>query len=405
MSFIYQNVTIGNKLDVKNTGKVITSTKGDLITDDGMHSIRLAVGLNGQALVADSTQTSGLTWKTLNATDIGLNAGNGLVLTDNTLNVGGSPTIISNNDNLEVNSSAISGQVLQSTGTVGNAATYGAISLNNTNSITGTLPISNGGTGSNTFATGNRLLSTNAGKTAFIETSLNPSTVVTTTGSQTLDNKTLNTPIITGSINDSNGNELLTFNPTTDAVNQISIQNSATSTGPIISATGNDDNIDLNINAKGDGNVNISSIEYPNTDGTAGQVLATNGAGQLSFVDVEISKIGTVTTTDATLTTIPALTITSTDTENTLYHIEAKFVARETIPNVQNVATFIVRSTLHNNTGTLTKIGTDLVYVSSQSETTWTADINASGLDIIFQVRGETTSTILWKASITVLTV
>jgi hypothetical protein len=39
-----------------------TTTKGDLIVDDGTNNIRLPVGTNGQVLTADSTQTAGVKW-------------------------------------------------------------------------------------------------------------------------------------------------------------------------------------------------------------------------------------------------------------------------------------------------------------------------------------------------------
>ena len=39
-----------------------TTTKGDLIASDGSDNIRLAVGVNGQVLQADSTQTAGVKW-------------------------------------------------------------------------------------------------------------------------------------------------------------------------------------------------------------------------------------------------------------------------------------------------------------------------------------------------------
>jgi len=57
--------------------------------------------------------------------------------------------------------------------------------------------------------------------------------------------------------------------------------------------TGNTDS-DLNINSNGTGNVKINSIAYPKTDGTAGQVLSTNGSGVLSFTTLPSAGIATV---------------------------------------------------------------------------------------------------------------
>lgn len=41
-----------------------TTTKGDLIVENGSNAIRLGVGTNGQVLTADSTQASGVKWET-----------------------------------------------------------------------------------------------------------------------------------------------------------------------------------------------------------------------------------------------------------------------------------------------------------------------------------------------------
>lgn len=41
------------------------TTKGDLIGDDGTNNVRVPVGTDGQALIADSTQTGGLKWATV----------------------------------------------------------------------------------------------------------------------------------------------------------------------------------------------------------------------------------------------------------------------------------------------------------------------------------------------------
>jgi hypothetical protein len=122
---------------------------------------------------------------------------------------------------------------------------------------------------------------------------------VSLTGIQTLTNKTLTSPTITSptitsptitdpiinEINDSNGNELVNFSTTASAVNEITVKNAATTAAPEISATVTATNIDLKLTPKGSGNLIFDGIEFPNADGTAGQVLATDGSGVLSFVD------------------------------------------------------------------------------------------------------------------------
>ena len=66
-------------------------------------------------------------------------------------------------------------------------------------------------------------------------------------------------------IGDENGNEQIIFQTTSSAVNQIDITNAATGSGPTISSTGGDTNINLNLTPKGsgvvmiDGNVGIES--------------------------------------------------------------------------------------------------------------------------------------------------
>ena len=79
-----------------------------------------------------------------------------------------------------------------------------------------------------------------------------PAGDVTTTGTQTLTNKTLTSPKIGTSILDTNGNELALLTATSSAVNEITLANAATGNGPIISATG-ETNVDLNLNPKGTG--------------------------------------------------------------------------------------------------------------------------------------------------------
>ena len=145
---------------------------------------------------------------------------------------------------------------------------------------------------------------------------------VTLNGTQTLTNKTLTSPKIGTSILDTNGNELAKVTATGSAVNEFTIANAATGSGPTISSTGGDTNIDVNLLSKGTGTVNIKgnstqpgeirifedtddgsnyvalktttlgsnlSLTLPTADGTSGQAITTNGSGALSFNDAGIS--------------------------------------------------------------------------------------------------------------------
>ena len=114
--------------------------------------------------------------------------------------------------------------------------------------------------------------------------------LVSATGVATLTQKTLTSPTLTSpiinEIDDNAGNEFVIFSKTTTAVNEFTITNAITGTAPEISATGGDTNIDIKITPKGTGKVNIDGIKYPNTDGSAGQLLSTDGSGNLSFITV-----------------------------------------------------------------------------------------------------------------------
>ena len=88
-----------------------------------------------------------------------------------------------------------------------------------------------------------------------------------------------------GAIEDDSNNEYVKFVKTATAVNEVSVTNAAASGAPEISATGDDTDIDLKITPKGSGKLNLDGIKFPNADGTADQVLVTDGAGNLSFVD------------------------------------------------------------------------------------------------------------------------
>ncbi len=108
---------------------------------------------------------------------------------------------------------------------------------------------------------------------------------VTLTGTETLTNKTLTSPKIGTSILDTSGNELFKLTATGSAVNELTYANAATGNKPTFTASGGDTNIGVSIQPKGSGTVTIDALTFPAADGSANQILTTNGSGVLSFVD------------------------------------------------------------------------------------------------------------------------
>jgi hypothetical protein len=94
-----------------------------------------------------------------------------------------------------------------------------------------------------------------------------------------------------------------------DATNgRIGIRHSSPSHGLTVDGIGIDGNIietidsnaDLELRASGSGAISISGIKFPNADGTLGQFLKTDGAGNLSFADLSLGDLSIVGSTIAT---------------------------------------------------------------------------------------------------------
>ena len=92
-------------------------------------------------------------------------------------------------------------------------------------------------------------------------------TLVARTSTDTLTNKTLtsptiNTPIIGTSLNDVNGNELIKVTATGSAVNELTIANGASTTGPTLSATGDGANLNIIMTSKGTGSIELNKAAF-----------------------------------------------------------------------------------------------------------------------------------------------
>ena len=97
--------------------------------------------------------------------------------------------------------------------------------------------------------------------------------------------QTLTSPKIATALTDTSGNELIKVTATGSAINELTLANAAASGNPTISATGGDTNIGISILPKGSGKITLDNLILPAADGTADQILTTNGSGVLSFVD------------------------------------------------------------------------------------------------------------------------
>jgi hypothetical protein len=110
--------------------------------------------------------------------------------------------------------------------------------------------------------------------------------VVTTSGTQFLSNKQLNFPKIGdgGYIADNNGCKQIKFSTAVSAVNEITVKNAATASGPEIQATGTDTNIDLNLIPKGTGKVKMGGTALKTiTQGTAAPSGGSDGDVYLQY--------------------------------------------------------------------------------------------------------------------------
>lgn len=104
-------------------------------------------------------------------------------------------------------------------------------------------------------------------------------------------------------IKDESGNEQILFSTTSSAVNYINITNSATGAGPTIAAAGSDTSVDLRLDPQVAGKVVLDGIKWPSSDGSANQILQTDGNGVLSFA-TQGKRVQKVVATSTTVTTL-----------------------------------------------------------------------------------------------------
>ena len=86
----------------------------------------------------------------------------------------------------------------------------------------------------------------------------------------------------------------------------------------------NASNADLELSASGTGTVVLNSLNFPTTDGTANQVLKTDGAGNLGWATVAAPSFTHITNTDGTAT-VTGSAVTDIDTFDAATYRSAKY--------------------------------------------------------------------------------
>ena len=207
------------------------------------------------------------------------------------------------------------------------------------------------------------------------------STVATLTGTQTLTNKTITSPVI-NEILDSNGNEILGFTPIASATDYITIKNGIGVGVPLhISAAGSSTNTGLHLEPKGSGLVQISD----GTDTTKGIRFRSSGsaASAITLIDA-VSSAGHVITLPNATTTLVGTNTTDTLTNKSISG------ATNTLSNIGNAS--LTNSAITIN-GTSTSLGGSINVGTVTSVAALT--LGTSGTDVSSTVATGTTTPVI----------
>jgi hypothetical protein len=137
-------------------------------------------------------------------------------------------------------------------------------------------------------------------------------------------------------------------------------------------------NADLELSANGTGTVVLNSLNFPTADGTANQVLKTDGTGNLGWATVATPSFTHITNTDGTAT-ITGSAATNIDTFNATTYRSAKYSVSmwDSTNSRSGIQDFFVThdgSTAYITATGITSTGSDMA--------TFSADINSGNVRV-----------------------
>lgn len=247
---------------------------------------------------------------------------------------------------------------------------------------------------------------------------VNGEALVTLTGTQTLTNKTLTAPKFAdgGFIADANGNELIVMDTVASAVNEVTVANAATGSGPAISSTGSDSDIDLLLVAKGTGVVKADGVEVATISGTQtltnktltapvfadGGFIADANGNELIVMETVASAVNEIMVSNAATGNDPVITAQGGDTDVGLNIVTKGAGTLQYNGSEVAVASDVSGSTENAQTGTsytlvLTDAGKTVTMTNSSSNTltvppnSSVAFPTGSRVDVIQYGSGQTT--------------
>lgn len=182
-----------------------------------------------------------------------ITTGAGLVDDSNVfkLAVGATTVGVDSSGNAIVNSDTTKNHVLLSSGTVGLESTWGPLPLADSNAVSGILPASHGGTGQQTYSSGDLLIGSSTGTLNILG--------IDSVNKVLMSSGTVPAWQYITSLFDGNGNVTVTSAGVSSPVNNFTISNAAVSGAPTLSVSGSDANISILLQPKGTGQVTVPS--------------------------------------------------------------------------------------------------------------------------------------------------